>query len=101
MNNNSLHRLSELAFKYLQGELNEPDAKELNEYLEQSADNRAFFSALTNTGQLNEQLEQVYAVDEKAMWKDVVAATPRLQRGSVFTLRSTLKYAAAVILIAA
>jgi transmembrane sensor len=101
MNNNSLHKLSELAFKYLKGELNEQDAKELNEYLEQSEDNRSFFEELTNTEKLNEKLEHVYALDDKAMWKNVVAATPRLQRGKVLSMRNSLKYAAAVIFIAA
>lgn len=93
--------MSSLAFKYLKGELNDAENKELQEYLEQSEANRSFFAEITDTEKLNKRLEDVYALDDKAMWKNIVAATPKLQKGRLFTIRPSLKYAAAVILIAA
>jgi transmembrane sensor len=98
--NDSLHKLSDLVFKYLKGELTEAEARELNEFLEESAANRSFFEELTNNDKLNERLQEVYTLDDKVMWKNVVAATPRLQKGKIISIRSSLKYAAAVILIA-
>lgn len=99
--NNSIHKLSELALKYLKGELNAVETEELNEYLAASEDNRLFFEQLTNKDNLSGKLEVVYAVDQQAMWKNIVAATPQLQKGRMFIMRHSLKYAAAVILIAA
>src|SRR5688572_25476218 len=99
--NNSIHKLSELALKYLKGELNAVETEELNEYLAASENNRLFFEQLTNKDNLSGKLEVVYAVDQQAMWKNIVAATPQLQKGRMFIMRHTLKYAAAVILIAA
>lgn len=98
---NSIHRFSELAFKYLKGELDADEVKELDDYLAASEDNRLFFERLTSKESLNEKLDKVFAVDHEAMWKNIVSATPKLQRGRLFTIRPTLKYAAAVILIAA
>lgn len=99
--NDTLHKLSELAFKYLKGELTEVEAKELDEYLEESEANRSFFEKLTSNDHLNARLHDVYGVDEKAMWRNVVAATPRLQKTRIISIHSSLKYAAAVILVAA
>ena len=98
--NNSIHKLSELAFKYLKGELDAAEIEELNTYLAASEDNRLFFEELTSKDNLNSKLESVYAVEGKAMWKDIVVATPKLQKGRTIIMRPSLKYAAAVILIA-
>lgn len=98
---NSIHRFSELAFKYLKGELDADEVKELDDYLAASEDNRLFFERLTSKENLDEKLDKVFSVDHDAMWKNIVSATPKLQRGRLFTIRPTLKYAAAVILIAA
>jgi transmembrane sensor len=99
--NNSLHKLSELAFKKLKGELNAAEIEELNVYLEASEDNRLFFEQLTSKENLTRKLEDVYAVDQKVMWKGIVSATPKLQKGRTIIMRPSLKYAAAVILVAA
>jgi transmembrane sensor len=99
--NNSLHKLSELALKKLKGELNAAEIEELNVYLEASEDNRLFFEQLTSKENLTRKLEDVYAVDQKVMWKDIVSATPKLQKGRTIIMRPSLKYAAAVILVAA
>lgn len=99
--NNAVHKLSELAFKYLKGELDASETDELNAYLAASEDNRLFFEELISKDNLNTKLESVYGVDQYDMWKNIVAATPQLQKGRRIIMPSSLKYAAAVILFAA
>jgi transmembrane sensor len=99
--NNSIHKLSDLAFKYLKGELNAEEIEELNQYLAASEDNRLFFEQLISTDNINNKLETVYAADENVIWKKIVASTPKLQKGRTIVMHPSLKYAVAVIFIAA
>jgi ferric-dicitrate binding protein FerR (iron transport regulator) len=100
--NTTIHRLSELSFKYLKEELSEEESVELNEFLNQSDANREFFDELTNQARINEDLEEYYKTDHNVVWDTVVKANPELQRGTLISFfRPTIKYAAAVILIAA
>lgn len=100
--NKPIHRLSELSFKYLQEGLNEEESVELNDFLNESEANRQFFDELTNQVRINEDLEHLYKTDSNAVWESVVKANPRLKKGTVITFfRPTVRYAAAVILIAA
>jgi len=97
-----IHRLSELSFKYLKEELSNEESEELNEFLSQSDANREFFNELTNQARINEDLEEFYKTDHKVVWESVVKANPELKKGTVISFfRPTVKYAAAVILIAA
>jgi ferric-dicitrate binding protein FerR (iron transport regulator) len=100
--NQSIHRLSELSFKFLQEELTETESLELEHYLNESEENRIFFNELTDRARINDDLEQLHKIDSAAIWDAIVKANPELKRGTVLSLfRPTLKYAAAVILIAA
>ena len=100
--NQSIHRLSELSYKFLQEELTETESLELDHYLNQSEENRIFFNQLTDRARINDDLEQLHKIDSAAIWNAIVKANPELKRGTVLSLfRPTLKYAAAVILIAA
>jgi hypothetical protein len=100
--NKPIHRLSELSFKYLQEGLNEEERLELNDFLNESEANRQFFDDLINQVRINEDLEHLYKTDSNAVWESVVKANPRLKKGTVIAFfRPTVRYAAAVILIAA
>jgi ferric-dicitrate binding protein FerR (iron transport regulator) len=100
--NTPIHRLSELSFKYLQEDLTEEENQELNAFLNQSEENRNFFDDLTNRDRINEDLEHLYKMDSQAVWETVVKANPQLQKGRVISFfRPTVRYAAAIILIAA
>lgn len=100
--NTPIHRLSELSFKYLQEDLTEEENQELNAFLNQSEENRNFFDDLTNRDRINEDLEHLYKMDSQAVWDTVVKANPQLQKGRVISFfRPTVRYAAAIILIAA
>jgi ferric-dicitrate binding protein FerR (iron transport regulator) len=100
--NKPIHKLSELSFKYLQEGLNEEERLELNDFLNESEANRQFFDDLINQVRINEDLEHIYKTDSNAVWESVVKANPRLKKGTVIAFfRPTVRYAAAVILIAA
>jgi transmembrane sensor len=100
--NKPIHRLPELSFKYLQNKLDEAEALELEGLVNQSEANRQLFNELTDQDRINEDLGHLYKMDQDAVWDTVVNANPTLKKGSVVSLfRPTLKYAAAVILIAA
>jgi transmembrane sensor len=99
--NQSIHRLSVLSFKFLQEELNETERLELQHFLDQSEENRLFFNELTNRARINEDLEHLSKMDSKVVWEAVVKANPELKKGTVLSFfLPTVKYAAAVILIA-
>jgi transmembrane sensor len=99
MNNSA--RISDLAFKYLKGELDAAESEELNEYLAASEDNRLFFESLINTDNINRNVKAIYEFNRAATWQTIVAGTPKLQKRKVILMRPSLKYAAAVILVAA
>lgn len=97
----SMYKISDLAFKYLKGELDAAETEELNEYLAASEDNRLFFESLINTDDISANVKAIYELDRAATWQTIVANTPRLQKRKIILMRPSLKYAAAVILVAA
>src|SRR5829696_227101 len=100
--NKPIHRLSELSFKYLQNKLDEEEAIELEDFINESEANRQLFDELTDQDRINEDLGHLYKMDADAVWDTIVKANPTLKKGTVVSLfRPTLKYAAAVILLAA
>lgn len=75
---------------------------ELHDFLNESEANRQFFDELTNQVRINEDLENLYKTDSKAVWDSVVKANPKLKKGVIIPFfRPSVRYAAAVILIIA
>jgi len=97
----SVYRISDLALKYLKGDLNAAETEELNEYLAASEDNRLFFERLTDTDKINANVKAIFGLNRPATWQAIVARTPKLQKRRVVFIRSFLKYAAALILVVA
>jgi transmembrane sensor len=62
-------RASELIFKYLKGELSDPEQTELDSWIEESDANRALFSELTNPAHLNVALNELYQKDKKSAYR--------------------------------
>ena len=98
---NSVNRISDLAYKYLKGELDATETEELNEYLAASEDNRLFFESLTNADNIKANVKAIYRLNRTATWRAIVAGTPQLQKRKIILMRPSIKYAAAVILVAA
>lgn len=91
-----------LITRFLEQTLDEPGQKELNEWIERSADNRALFDQLTSGNYLSEGLERFYAVDTTSVWNKLLqrielpgepVRTPRVVQMKVW------RYVAAAVVI--
>lgn len=56
-------RISSLIFKYLKNTLTAEEQLQLTQWKDANPENRMLFDALTNTGQLNEQLNELYRIE--------------------------------------
>jgi transmembrane sensor len=96
----TLHPISQLIIKHLEGTANTQEKKELEVWINADAANLALFEELSDEYRMSKDLA-AYSEDKKATWAKIVAMAPELEEAPVRRI-PWLRYsvAAAILLIA-
>lgn len=70
------HRMAELAFKKVSGQITDPEEKELTDIIESSPDNKKLFDEMMDRGYVARQLLIMDECDVDASWEKVKKASP-------------------------
>jgi len=81
-----------LIYKYIIGTLSSDENKHLQNWLEESPTNRAFFEKIYNSDKISSQYDLYQSIDEKKAYERFLMLTN--QKGRRFTIQPLLKYAA-------
>lgn len=96
----TLHPISQLIIKHLEGTANAQEKKELEVWIHADAENLALFEELSDEYRMSKDLA-AYSEDKKATWAKIVAMAPELEEAPLRRI-PWLRYgvAAAILLIA-
>jgi ferric-dicitrate binding protein FerR (iron transport regulator) len=97
--NKPLHKEAELLFKYWNNQLTETEKRELEEWMEQSADRKEIFEQFKNEAYLQQTVNALQEGDKKIIWNRMAALDPSLHNSKIRRIWPGLAAAAAILII--
>jgi transmembrane sensor len=97
--NKPLHKEAELLFKYWNNQLTDTEKRELEEWMEQSADRKELFEQFKNEAYLQQTVNSLQETDKKIIWNRMAALDPSLGNSKIRRIWPGLAAAAILIII--